>query len=66
MRRTDLVVTVPESTARPAAADLGLALLPLPVELPPAPVHLSWHQRYDTDRAHVRLRDPTRAALVSP
>jgi DNA-binding transcriptional LysR family regulator len=66
VRRTDLVATVPESTARPAAADLGLALLPLPVELPPAPVYLSWHQRYDTDPAHVWLRDLARAALVSP
>ncbi|MFE9751438.1 LysR family transcriptional regulator [Saccharothrix saharensis] len=66
VRRTDLVATVPESTARPAAADLGLALLPLPVELPPAPVHLSWHQRYDTDRAHVWLRGLARTALVSP
>ncbi|MFJ6671443.1 LysR family transcriptional regulator [Actinosynnema sp. NPDC091369] len=66
VRRTDLVVTVPELTARPAAADLDLVLLPLPVELPPAQVHLSWHQRYDTDRAHAWLRGLARTALVSP
>ncbi|WP_199442420.1 LysR family transcriptional regulator [Umezawaea beigongshangensis] len=63
-RDADLLLTAPEVTARSAAADLGLTLLPLPLDLPPAPVLLSWHQRYDTDRAHVWLRDLARAALV--
>ncbi|MEV8437969.1 LysR family transcriptional regulator [Actinosynnema sp. NPDC051121] len=60
-RGSDLVVTVPEATARSAA---GLALLPLPLEVPPAPVYLLWHQRYDTDRAHGWLRDLARTALA--
>jgi DNA-binding transcriptional LysR family regulator len=60
-RRTDLLVTVPEATA-PAAADL--VQFPLPLDLPPVPVYLSWHQRYDTDRAHAWLRDLARDALA--
>ncbi|MEV6020696.1 LysR family transcriptional regulator [Streptomyces sp. NPDC051997] len=66
VRESDLLVTAPESTTLSAAADLGLALLPLPFELPPAPVYLSWHQRYDTDPAHVWLRDLARTALAGP
>ncbi|GLZ37145.1 LysR family transcriptional regulator [Actinokineospora sp. NBRC 105648] len=65
-RSADFLVTAPESTARSAAADLGLALLPLPLELPQARVYLSWHRRYDTDRAHVWLRDLARNALANP
>jgi DNA-binding transcriptional LysR family regulator len=64
VRSTDLLVTAPEFTARTSAADL--VLLPLPIELPPAPVYLSWHQRYDTDRAHIWLRDLARTALSNP
>jgi DNA-binding transcriptional LysR family regulator len=66
VRRSDLLVTAPESTARSTAADFGLTLLPLPLELPPAAVYLSWHQRYDTDPAHVWLRDLARTALAAP
>jgi len=62
VRDTDLLVVAPEATARPAAADL--ALLPLPLDLSPAPVYVSWHQRYDTDPAHMWLRDLARTALV--
>ncbi|MEU6388128.1 LysR family transcriptional regulator [Streptomyces sp. NPDC046939] len=63
-RDSDLVVTAPESTARPTAAPLGLTLLPLPLDLPPATIYLSWHQRYDTDPAHTWLRDLARKALA--
>ncbi|MCU7728387.1 LysR family transcriptional regulator [Actinoplanes sp. KI2] len=66
VRSSDLIITAPESTTRSAAADLDLTLLPLPLELPPAPVYLSWHQRYDTDPAHVWLRDLARTALAGP
>ncbi len=64
VRASDLLVTAPESTTRSAAADLGLTLLPLPFELPSAPVYLSWHQRYDTDPAHAWLRELARTALA--
>jgi DNA-binding transcriptional LysR family regulator len=62
---TDLVVTAPEASARPMAAAFGLAVLPVPLELPPAPVYLSWHQRYDSDRAHRWLRELARTALAN-
>jgi DNA-binding transcriptional LysR family regulator len=64
LRTTDLLVTAPEATARSASADLGLSLLPLPLDLPPASVYLSWHQRYDSDRAHRWLRTLARTTLA--
>ncbi len=65
VRDSELVVTTPQSTARAGAADLGLALLALPLQLAPAAVYLSWHQRYDTDPAHIWLREHARTALTS-
>jgi DNA-binding transcriptional LysR family regulator len=64
VRGSDLLISVPEATARSAAADRGLAVLPLPLDLPLAPVYLSWHQRYDTDPAHRWLRRLARSALT--
>ncbi|MFF8264885.1 LysR family transcriptional regulator [Streptomyces virginiae] len=63
-RDSDLVISVPEATTRSVAAGLGLAVLPMPLELPSAPVYLSWHQRYDTDTAHAWLRGLARDALA--
>ncbi|MEU6310647.1 LysR family transcriptional regulator [Streptomyces sp. NPDC047014] len=62
-RGSDLAISVPEATTRSAVADLGLVVLPLPLELPAAPIYLSWHQRYDTDQAHAWLRGLARGAL---
>ncbi|MFG3280378.1 LysR family transcriptional regulator [Streptomyces sp. NPDC048111] len=64
VRESDLLATAPESTTRSTAADLGLALLPVPFQFPSAPVYLSWHQRYDTDPAHSWLRGLARTALA--
>ncbi|MER5966356.1 LysR family transcriptional regulator [Streptomyces sp. NPDC002057] len=64
-RGSDLVITVPEATTRSAASELGLAVLPLPLELPSAAMYLSWHQRYDNDHAHTWLRELARTALTA-
>ncbi|MFD5464155.1 LysR family transcriptional regulator [Kitasatospora sp. NPDC127059] len=64
-RGSDLLVSVPEATTRSAVAELGLVALPVPLELPSAPVYLSWHQRYDTDTAHAWLRGLARTALAT-
>ncbi|MGE7386461.1 LysR family transcriptional regulator [Streptomyces sp. NPDC004126] len=63
-RGSDLVLSVPEATTRSGVDDFGLVVLPLPLELPSAPVYLSWHQRYDTDTAHAWLRGLAREALT--
>ncbi|AXI80473.1 LysR family transcriptional regulator [Peterkaempfera bronchialis] len=60
---TDLVVSVPEAVTRAARQQLALLTLPLPLEMPPIPLYLSWHQRYDNDRAHTWLRAQTRTAI---
>ncbi|WP_328666329.1 LysR family transcriptional regulator [Streptomyces sp. NBC_00322] len=60
---TDLVVAVPEAVTRSARESLDLLALPLPVEMPPIPLYLVWHQRYDNDPAHVWLRDQVCAAM---
>jgi len=60
---SDLVVTLPELAVRTVAAGHGLTVLPLPIDLPPVPLYLSWHQRYDNDRAHIWLRGKAHAAL---
>ncbi|MFJ8043251.1 LysR family transcriptional regulator [Kitasatospora sp. NPDC096147] len=56
-RDTDVVVTLPEAVTRSAREQLGLTMLPLPFELPPVPLYLLWHQRYEDDPAHAWLLD---------
>jgi len=62
--RSDLMVAVPEHVCRPTLQVLGLRTLPLPFDLPPVPLFLAWHQRYDNDRAHRWLRDRIRDAFA--
>ncbi|MER0241494.1 LysR family transcriptional regulator [Streptomyces sp. HSW2009] len=59
----DVLVAVPERMASPVAATLGVRLLPLPLDADPVPVYVSWHQRYEDDRAHAWLRALVRDAL---
>ena len=63
LRDGDLVVVIPEPTAREVGEELGLVVLPLPIDVPLVPLYLSWHQRYDNDRAHTWLRGLARDAL---
>jgi DNA-binding transcriptional LysR family regulator len=63
IRDSDLLVAVPERMTHPLAGELGVRIRSLPLDLPPVPVIVAWHQRYDNDRAHAWLRGQVRAAL---
>ncbi len=56
VRHTDLVVAVPEHVCRATIEALGLRTRPLPVEMPPVPLYLAWHERYTNDKAHSWFR----------
>jgi len=64
VREAGVVLTVPRHTTGALAGDFGLVIRPLPFDLPPAPLYLSWHQRHDTDRAHAWLRGLAKQVLV--
>lgn len=59
----DAVTVVAERLCRPTWTLLRLQTRPLPFQLPPVPVTLAWHHRYDNDPAHTWLRDQVRTAL---
>lgn len=63
VRQSDLVVAVPQQMCRAVVAALGLQTLPLPLKLAEVPVNHAWHQRYETDNAHIWLRTQVRAAM---
>ena len=54
--RAPVIVTMHARLARLFAAELGLTLSPLPVELHEVTVSLLWHGSYDHDPAHAWLR----------
>jgi DNA-binding transcriptional LysR family regulator len=62
--RSDLLVTTTATLGRPLIDAFGLDVRPLPVEFPAAPIICAWHQRNDSDLAHVWLREQVRAALA--
>ncbi|MFJ7901176.1 LysR family transcriptional regulator [Streptomyces sp. NPDC096198] len=59
LRDTDLVGLI-GSWGLPLAAELGLAVFEVPLELPPLHLALAWHPRHDADPAHAWLRDCVR------
>jgi DNA-binding transcriptional LysR family regulator len=72
-RQDDILVALPELMSRPAIKEVGLDVRPMPLDLPPVPLVLAWHQRYDSDRARsiggaMRPRDDVkgRIALKAP
>jgi DNA-binding transcriptional LysR family regulator len=62
--RSDSVLTTPLVMSGPLITAFELVTVPLPVALPQAPIVCAWHQRYDSDPAHVWLRAQVRAALA--
>lgn len=61
---SDLLVAVPTALADDALAGWGLRTLPMPLELEPVTLAMSWHRRYDDDGAHTWLRVCVRDALT--
>lgn len=55
--RAPVIVTMQARLARRFAAEFGLSLSPLPVELREVTVSLLWHASYDNDPAHTWLRE---------
>lgn len=63
VQQSDLIVAVSGQMCRTITSALGLQALPLPLAVPPVTIHLVWHQRYDTDQAHLWLRSRVREAV---
>jgi len=55
--RAPVIVTMQARLARRFAAEFGLSLSPLPVELREVTVSLLWHASYDNDPAYTWLRE---------
>jgi DNA-binding transcriptional LysR family regulator len=55
--RAPLIVTMQARLARLFAAEFGLSLSPVPVELDELTISLVWHASYDHDPAHAWLRE---------
>jgi LysR family transcriptional activator for leuABCD operon len=53
---TDLL-TVFCSSMRPLMKGLGIQVLPIPLELPPVPVYMIWHETRRNDTGHRWLRE---------
>lgn len=61
---TDAIATIPRRLASSLAHDLGLALAPLPIELPALHLALYWHERAHRDPANQWLREFVRSTLM--
>jgi DNA-binding transcriptional LysR family regulator len=60
VRRSELIVAVSKRACHEAVGMLGLTTKPLPLKVPPVPLNVSWHRRYDGDAAHAWLRSQVR------
>ncbi|MFJ1761300.1 LysR family transcriptional regulator [Amycolatopsis sp. NPDC088138] len=64
VRLGEFVTAVPEGMCAGVIEALGLVIVPLPIPRPPVPLVVSWHQRYENDKAHRWLRDRVREVLA--
>jgi DNA-binding transcriptional LysR family regulator len=62
---TDLVLTVPRTLARTAAAKARLRVIEPPRELKPFPYFMSWHPRLRNEAAHAWFREQVRGVARS-
>ena len=56
LRDSDLVLTAPRRLVEAVAADLGLSIVPPPLDLTGFTLALAWHRRHADDPAHAWLR----------
>ena len=56
IRDNDLMLCMPKRSGTMIAKELGLKLLPVPLELPEQDVHQYWHERFHHDPAHKWFR----------
>jgi LysR family transcriptional activator for leuABCD operon len=54
---TDLLGLMPASLGSLMEKRLGLRVLPIPLELPAVPIHMTWHQTRRNDSGHQWLRE---------
>ncbi len=64
--KSDLLLTAPRTLARAAAEHVALVQRAVPLDLPPAPSRLAWHERFDRDPGHAWLRAAIRRFMASP
>ena len=62
---TDLLGIFPSSMAPLMEKRLGLQVLPIPLELPPMPIYMIWHETRRRDAAHRWLREVVEQKLGS-
>ena len=58
----DMLLTIPEKSAKMYRELLPIGIAPLPIELPPLDVHIYWHSNVDQDPANIWLRNKVIAA----
>ena len=62
---SESAVVVPKHMCSGIVRALELKLLSIPINLDPVPLVLTWHQRYDGDKAHQWIRKEVRYVLQS-
>lgn len=56
VKRTEMLATMPANLAAYLAREFDLAIIPVPLDLPPVEIVLSWHERFHRDPANRWLR----------
>lgn len=62
---SDVVAAMSERVARNFARRWKIDLHALAVGLPPIPIYMVWHERFDTDPGHIWLRKAVKAACAA-
>ncbi|MFD2166691.1 LysR family transcriptional regulator [Thalassotalea euphylliae] len=60
----DMLLTLPENSARMYKALLPIGIVPLPIDVPPLDVHMYWHKNQDKDPANCWLRNKVSSSNI--